>query len=650
MTSRTTSFIESVSAHAEAPVRCNAIVALASLGRSDAIDAILQYALTDPGQRVRHCATAELLDVPPEEAQRVADMLTQKLRSSDDSERRRSYELLGVLRTSGRVRRAATVPAVVKLRAMTATVRAHATFAVVRVCIAAAIIGALLTWVLHRTALGAAAFESDADDVIAIIVTTAIGGSILVLAAAALTRPYTSHFFRRLAAILEVANCLIAPLGLVLFMTMLLAIENERDALVFLQYSAGLLLLIALARVGSFAAAANATRPRSAYVAALSIGFSLPMFLILLALTAALAGVARSGLIAAIAAPWSFGWPVALAAAAVFADIERTELRQHLSISPQRHGSRRRRGAVTVLALLLPLLLITALTAAMTGLHHTRGVVVQAPADHFPVVTRVAEVPFTLTYVVPQPRRVWVWAYPQESDVDIHIVNAEGEETYDPFSDAHGTYHLRVSRRGVADTVDTEHGWLAYRVTQGLLGPRATLPPYVVVAVGFTADSIDMMRRGVELLGGDAPPRSRADSMELADTLLSLLYGSIPGHSGEQFVLQRAHQLGPSLPIGWTSICFDRAVEAQLQHGSTASICDLAVQFEGAQARSARGILYARLGQLSEAAQDFEAYVGWAADNPQHQAAVARRRAWLLELRAGRDPFTAEQLAELRDP
>jgi tetratricopeptide (TPR) repeat protein len=80
--------------------------------------------------------------------------------------------------------------------------------------------------------------------------------------------------------------------------------------------------------------------------------------------------------------------------------------------------------------------------------------------------------------------------------------------------------------------------------------------------------------------------------------------------------------------------------------------CDAAVRLDATAASyDSRGIAYAELGRLEDAARDIERFVGWAEQEPlqsPYRAQVAERQAWLEALRAGRNPFDLETLEGLR--
>jgi len=63
--------------------------------------------------------------------------------------------------------------------------------------------------------------------------------------------------------------------------------------------------------------------------------------------------------------------------------------------------------------------------------------------------------------------------------------------------------------------------------------------------------------------------------------------------------------------------------------------------------RESRGLARALTGDVDGAITDFEFFVAWARETGEGRN-VAWREGWIVELRAGRDPFDEETLAQLR--
>ena len=62
--------------------------------------------------------------------------------------------------------------------------------------------------------------------------------------------------------------------------------------------------------------------------------------------------------------------------------------------------------------------------------------------------------------------------------------------------------------------------------------------------------------------------------------------------------------------------------------------------------RDSRGLARALTGDVAGAIDDFEAFVAWT----QNDRDRAQRQDWIAALRAGENPFTAEELRSLRGP
>ena len=65
--------------------------------------------------------------------------------------------------------------------------------------------------------------------------------------------------------------------------------------------------------------------------------------------------------------------------------------------------------------------------------------------------------------------------------------------------------------------------------------------------------------------------------------------------------------------------------------------------------RYSRGLARALTGNSSGAIEDFQAYIVWAHQNGQKDR-VPQRQDWIAVLKAGRDPFDAQTLEQLKSP
>ena len=97
------------------------------------------------------------------------------------------------------------------------------------------------------------------------------------------------------------------------------------------------------------------------------------------------------------------------------------------------------------------------------------------------------------------------------------------------------------------------------------------------------------------------------------------------------------------------ALCWAHALDEQPQ--LALPHCDAAVKRDStARSREARGVVYAELGRLSEAASDLQAFLDWLAKQPASlRARYGTSRAdWVQTLKAGQQPIDAAVLARLR--
>lgn len=79
--------------------------------------------------------------------------------------------------------------------------------------------------------------------------------------------------------------------------------------------------------------------------------------------------------------------------------------------------------------------------------------------------------------------------------------------------------------------------------------------------------------------------------------------------------------------------------------------CDRAVALDlSGFSHDSRGVVHAELGRFEEAAADFETFLKWLREQPEgeYQRYGPKREGWLQDLEAGRNPFDAETLEQLR--
>lgn len=99
----------------------------------------------------------------------------------------------------------------------------------------------------------------------------------------------------------------------------------------------------------------------------------------------------------------------------------------------------------------------------------------------------------------------------------------------------------------------------------------------------------------------------------------------------------------------WSDLC--RAGSLGGHAADVRDACERAVALApgDGRPRDSRGLMRALTKDPQGAAEDFQAYAGWAAQNGQPAPRIAQRAGWAGELAAGRDPFTPEALAALQN-
>ncbi len=112
---------------------------------------------------------------------------------------------------------------------------------------------------------------------------------------------------------------------------------------------------------------------------------------------------------------------------------------------------------------------------------------------------------------------------------------------------------------------------------------------------------------------------------------------------------QRATSIEDARPEAWRATCWAYALEQQPQ--LALPLCDAAVTRDAtAWSLDTRGIVYAELGRYEDAANEFSNFVRWLDMQPARTREIfsPSRRAWIETLRAGKNPFDAELLNQLR--
>jgi tetratricopeptide (TPR) repeat protein len=113
--------------------------------------------------------------------------------------------------------------------------------------------------------------------------------------------------------------------------------------------------------------------------------------------------------------------------------------------------------------------------------------------------------------------------------------------------------------------------------------------------------------------------------------------------------LEQALALNPDEAGVYNALCWAYALDQEPDQAL--SFCDKAVALDPTGfSQDSRGVVYAELGRYAEAARDFEVFLNWLRQQPtrEYERYGPRREAWLDALRAGRNPFDAATLEELR--
>jgi WD40 repeat protein/tetratricopeptide (TPR) repeat protein len=122
----------------------------------------------------------------------------------------------------------------------------------------------------------------------------------------------------------------------------------------------------------------------------------------------------------------------------------------------------------------------------------------------------------------------------------------------------------------------------------------------------------------------------------------------------------RAREFDPALQApgtAWNTLCWSGALRGHA--GEVLDACDRAVKSDptNGEFRTSRGVAKALTRHPEEALSDFEAFLAWAQGELQTRMGLARRQRleaerarherWIAELRAGREPFTRDELTLL---
>ena len=106
-----------------------------------------------------------------------------------------------------------------------------------------------------------------------------------------------------------------------------------------------------------------------------------------------------------------------------------------------------------------------------------------------------------------------------------------------------------------------------------------------------------------------------------------------------------------TLPAGkdsWNAVCWEGSLAGVAAEVMPACEWAVALAPEDGNIRNSRGLARALTGDLEGARKDFEFAVQWAEETGYDAAFIESRTAWIEALRAGKNPFDAATLEQLR--
>jgi tetratricopeptide (TPR) repeat protein len=112
---------------------------------------------------------------------------------------------------------------------------------------------------------------------------------------------------------------------------------------------------------------------------------------------------------------------------------------------------------------------------------------------------------------------------------------------------------------------------------------------------------------------------------------------------------ERVLALAPKHRGAYNSLCWAYALDQQPD--LALPYCDQAVALDPTgYSRDSRGLVYAELGRLEEAAEEFETFLDWLGGQPEgaYQRHGPTREAWVQTLKGGQNPIDQETLERLR--
>jgi len=112
---------------------------------------------------------------------------------------------------------------------------------------------------------------------------------------------------------------------------------------------------------------------------------------------------------------------------------------------------------------------------------------------------------------------------------------------------------------------------------------------------------------------------------------------------------ERVLALVPNHQGAYNAVCWAYALDQQPE--LALPYCDQAVALDPTgYSRDSRGVVYAELGRLEDAAEDFEAFLDWLDGQPEsvYRRHGPTRQAWIQALKTGKNPIDQETLGQLR--
>ena len=151
------------------------------------------------------------------------------------------------------------------------------------------------------------------------------------------------------------------------------------------------------------------------------------------------------------------------------------------------------------------------------------------------------------------------------------------------------------------------------------------------------------------------PSYSYYNSVDRLDpfTHLAAVNASKGQYDATMAYLTHATFVAPSLPRTYNDLCWWGSLIGRVDEVFEAceQAIELALEYGWAvgKYRGSRGLVRALTGDIDGAIEDFDAYVEWSKVNNQYRAKGIKREAWIIQLKAGNNPFNESTLEELQN-